>query len=429
LDREALCIGRLLVLTHVQIAQHFLLFIYSLVVAFTFYLSLLALKRLSTKNKLKKWFYVPSEKSSSNAILLGGIPLFIALLAGVSITHRTSFNMLDHVSPTQLSILYRSLIASSVVVLYGYLDDRFELKAWIKLAFQALAVCLFTLSTSGLLTSSHYSNIYFALQTIIGLALLNGVNLLDGIDGITAKVSTGLLITYGALSLATGNHLVLLLCSIMAGGLVAFYTFNRSPARIYMGEAGTTLLGLFFLTLSTLLFHSNTIQFSIIDNFSYAILPLMLPLIEVSVSFFRRLITGTSPFRGDRLHLHHILCDYQGHSHNKVSTAVSLSYLTLFTIIFTGAWHLQIVTPFVGLSLFVASSLSLYFFFGHQFWFKADQLGLPLGHVFQSIDKKEISFINLEQITSFEITLNKELIEKHRNGHHNSRKEKAPEVA
>jgi UDP-N-acetylmuramyl pentapeptide phosphotransferase/UDP-N-acetylglucosamine-1-phosphate transferase len=375
-------------------------------------LGIFSLKRLSQNNWLRKQLYLSSEKSSSKAILLGGIPLYLSLVLSILVAHKIMPELFDP-NQTQSTIVYCSLIAGSILFVYGYLDDRFEIRPWVKLACQIVAVSTFTLSTSGFLTDTHYSNIFFLGQTVIGLALLNGVNLLDGIDGITAKASGVILASFLAVSIIAGNPMVFTLSLIMLGALLAFYSFNRQPARIYMGEAGTTILGLFFLTLSTLIFEGNNGTTQIVDNFALCVFPLMHPLVEVTVSFVRRLMNGKSPFRGDRFHLHHILCDFKGHSHEFSASVIAGISSLLIAFAMSASFVFNWVNPLVSLSFYCASIITIYFAYGKEFWFKEElEQTDPFYNAFQTINKKEISLIDLDQINQFEVNLNQELIEK-----------------
>lgn len=385
-------------------APYIIFFIGSFLLAFMQYSILYNAKKFKSSNFFKKNFHIKSGKSSSNAILLGGIPLFVTTLISIGLYFLNEDNINLPLTIQQKNIILRSMLASPFLIFYGYIDDRYEIRPWVKLFFQFFSVTLFTITTSALLTSTNYSNFAFLVHLSIGMALLNGVNLLDGIDGNIVKYTIASLLLYSAISSFFNNYALLFLSTVSLGPVLAFYLFNKEPAKIYMGECGTTFLGLMLLTLSTLSFHHNMPYTTRFKNMGLALLPILLPLLEVAISFSRRLISKSSPFRGDKLHIHHILTTNKRNTHSAASNIISL---TFFSVSFTGLMISKYFDIHTMTNLVVCSTIlsSLYIFFSRKYWNISFDTEHPIYTIFSSLTKRKVNVIDLEDVQRFELKI------------------------
>lgn len=136
------------------------------------------------------------------------------------------------------------------------------------------------------------------LLTILWIVLMiNTINFLDGLDGLAAGISFIAAIAIFFLSFSLGQFAAALLTVIFAGAVLGFLPWNFNPAKIFMGDSGSMFLG-FMLSVIAIISGGKLATASLI---------LGLPLLDVIWVVIRRIFTGHSPFRADKLHLHHRL--------------------------------------------------------------------------------------------------------------------------
>ncbi|MEO5710018.1 MAG: MraY family glycosyltransferase [Nocardioidaceae bacterium] len=254
------------------------------------------------------------------------------------------------------------LLGGAMICLLGVLDDLFELDALTKLGGQVLAAGFLVLNQVRYYNFQIPGRGQFSLDptqaallsVMVVVATVNAVNFVDGLDGLAAGV-----VAIGAVAffvfaykLADANDETLaitaaLLCAALGGACVGFLPHNFFPARIFMGDSGSMLIGL-VLSGSAL---TLTGQFATIDMTQGAgstqasllptLLPILLPISILIVPFadlvlavIRRTRAGRSPFAADKEHLHHRLLEI-GHSHRR---AVLIMWLWAGLIAFGGVF-------------------------------------------------------------------------------------------
>jgi UDP-GlcNAc:undecaprenyl-phosphate GlcNAc-1-phosphate transferase len=239
------------------------------------------------------------------------------------------------------------LVSGVIICLIGVLDDRYELDSLTKLAGQVLATGIMVTKGGVQLaviylpwgngTVSLGGDLAIPVTILLAVLTINAVNFIDGLDGLAAGVSA---IAAGAFFLFS-YHLAqrgfldvaaapTLLTAALAGTCIGFLPHNFSPARIFMGDSGSMLVGLILAAGATTATTSADPQ-----AFSGALgslplaLPLMIPIAVLAIPFvdlllavIRRVSRGQSPFAPDKQHLHHRLLEI-GHSHRR---AVLLLY-------------------------------------------------------------------------------------------------------
>ncbi|PZS35932.1 MAG: undecaprenyl-phosphate alpha-N-acetylglucosaminyl 1-phosphate transferase [Pseudonocardiales bacterium] len=265
------------------------------------------------------------------------------------------------------------LIAGAIICFVGVLDDRYELDSLTKLAGQVLATGLMvTLGGVQLVdiylpwgdsgTVSLGRDLAIPVTILLTVLTINAVNFIDGLDGLAAGVTA---IAAGAFfvfsyHLARAGYLDVaavptLLTAALAGTCIGFLPHNFSPARIFMGDSGSMLIGLMLsaaATTATTATDPQTLDGA--GKYLPIALPLLLmlavlaiPFVDLMLAVVRRIARGQSPFAPDKRHLHHRLLEL-GHSHRR---AVLLMYFwtallafgaTAFSI-FHGAWVLVLM--------------------------------------------------------------------------------------
>ncbi|MDQ2748376.1 MAG: undecaprenyl/decaprenyl-phosphate alpha-N-acetylglucosaminyl 1-phosphate transferase [Actinomycetota bacterium] len=251
------------------------------------------------------------------------------------------------------------LVAGAVICIVGVLDDRYELDSLTKLAGQVLATgIMVTLGGVQLVdiylpwgdsgTVSLGRDLAIPVTILLTVLTINAVNFIDGLDGLAAGVTA---IAAGAFfvfsyHLARVGYLDVaavptLLTAALAGTCIGFLPHNFSPARIFMGDSGSMLVGLMLSAAATTATTSTDPQ---AFGSAFGSLPLALPLlipvavlavpfVDLLLALVRRMARGQSPFAPDKRHLHHRLLQF-GHSHRR---SVLLLYFWSALLAFGGA--------------------------------------------------------------------------------------------
>lgn len=376
--------------------------------ALTTSLFFILLKISKSENKfLKKYLYVPARKSKTNAIQLGGLPLGVGIIASMGICILFP-ELLNVFSKKDIRIVQNFIIAGGLVTAYGYLDDMFELKPTVKLGCQVLSVVIYATFSSHLL-SSHHSQIVFLIICFWGLGVVNGSNLLDGLDTLTLKIG---MVSYSVFMFLGAYHQsskIFVCASLFMACLMAFYFFNREPAKIHLGEVGGSLVGFSMLLLSSFLWDSvKANHWSPVRSGVLAIIPLTLPMVELGVSFVRRIYNKKSPFRGDTLHVHHILNREFGIKPSNVASIMALGYfLTMATAV-----YIQIlVHPYFALMSVIVLQCVLYLAIGWPYWKSEDAISITPSALLEYLSKKDVTIIESSQIDNFRLTILEEGVE------------------
>ena len=255
--------------------------------------------------------------------ILGGTVILLGTWLGLAVYLGFTDDSLLEVAGIFPNILAGSLI----IYLIGLVDDFRPINAWLKLAaqtaaglvlyFGGLSIDLLSvpvLGTTGL-------NGFSVLITVFWVvALSNAINLIDGLDGLATGVSAIASATMVILGVLFRIDAVIVVSLCLLGSLSAFWIFNRYPARIFLGDGGSLLIGYFFAVLSLIV---------PIKSFTTAALfmPLVIlgvPLTETLSSFLRRLLAGKNVMKADRRHIFHYL-QHLGLTHGQI---VNLFYLS-----------------------------------------------------------------------------------------------------
>ncbi len=253
------------------------------------------------------------------------------------------------------------LIGATIIVVLGIVDDIKALPALPKLLVQIIsAIIPVAAGTRINFVSIPFSNAADAatnipINTIIScivsvlwiVAVTNAVNLIDGLDGLAAGVSTiaSASILFIALIDGTSPFDVILIPVCLVGACLGFLPYNLNPAKIFMGDTGATFLGYIMAVMSIKgLFKSYTVI-----TFIAPVLILGLPLFDTSFAIIRRIIRRQPIMQADRGHLHHRLIDMGFNQKQTVSVLYTISALLgLSAIIMEG------YKPSVGILLLIS---------------------------------------------------------------------------
>jgi UDP-GlcNAc:undecaprenyl-phosphate GlcNAc-1-phosphate transferase len=304
---------------------------------------------------------------------LGGLAMYGGVCAAFLVAH--SLPALSAVF--KYSDVEAVVVAGGFLVLLGLADDRWQLDAVTKLAGQTVAAGLMILLGLQLLTVTFpgvgaviLGTMGVPLTVLLVLVTVNAVNFIDGLDGLLAGVGAiaALALFVFSYSLASGRVTIgvaqerisapTLIAVVLAGACLGFLPHNFNPARVFMGDSGSMLIGLMLAASVT----------SLTGQFNYSnlppkaafpvLLPVLLPLAVLAVPFIdlllavvRRTRAGRSPFAPDKMHLHHRLLEI-GHSQTR---AVVIMYFWTALLAFTGV---AVSLAGVGVVLGIAASIA-----------------------------------------------------------------------
>lgn len=235
---------------------------------------------------------------------MGGLAIFLGFLFSVLIF-------------AELTAPVKSMLLGGVIiVVLGIFDDIYALGAKFKFVVQILAalVAIFGGSRIEVISNPNIfsDNPYWELGllsipvTLIWIvAVTNSVNLIDGLDGLACGVSTISSMCMLVIALAVSDGQVAFLMAALAGACIGFIPYNLNPAKIFMGDTGSTFLGYVLAVVSI----QGLFKFYNIISFVVPFLMLGLPIFDTCFAFVRRLANGQSPMHADRSHVHHRLID------------------------------------------------------------------------------------------------------------------------
>jgi UDP-GlcNAc:undecaprenyl-phosphate GlcNAc-1-phosphate transferase len=241
---------------------------------------------------------------------LGGLAVFAAILLALGAMMLLGNMVSDRVLAEGGRGL-ALLVACLAVFLLGVYDDLRAASPWQKLMVQVLAAgLLFAAGYRVELLSNPFTHTPISLGwwglplTLVWLvAISNAFNLIDGLDGLAAGVGLFAGISLFLLAALASNVFVAAIAAAIAGALLGFLPHNFHPARIYLGDSGSLTTGLALAALSIASAQKGAVMVSV----AIPLLIFGLPLLEVSVTTTRRLLSGHPLFRRDEEHFHHRL--------------------------------------------------------------------------------------------------------------------------
>ena len=294
---------------------------------------------------------------------MGGLAIFFGFLLSVLVF-------------LPLSKQYRGMLLGAVIiVILGIFDDIYALPAKPKFLVQIVAALIavhagcriYILSNINIFSSDPFwilgwLSIPISVFWIVGIT--NAVNLIDGLDGLACGVSTISSMTLLVIALTVSEPDVAVLTAALAGACIGFLPYNLNPAKIFMGDTGSTFLGFILATVSI----QGLFKFYTIISFAVPFLMLGLPIFDTSFAILRRLAKGQSPMTPDRGHIHHRLID-MGFSQKQavavlyvISAILGLSAVVLTTSGVVKAMLLLValcVTGWMAIRIFISHNSTI----------------------------------------------------------------------
>lgn len=283
----------------------------------------------------KRLFDLPDERKIHRVPIpsIGGVGIFAGFIAAFLLT----------VTFTESAHSFQYLVAALMVIFFvGVKDDLTNLPPLKKFLGQILAACILIFKGGFVLTNMdgilgiHELPLVasYSISLITIVVIINAYNLIDGVDGLASSLSL-LSAAMFAVFFAVNNDLAFAcIATSIAGALAAFLIFNFNPARIFMGDTGSLVLGLLnaVLVIEFINFNSSATAATAVLHLEaspaigFAIL--FVPLFDTLRVFSLRILHGESPFTPDRNHIHHILLRL-GLGHKKVTIYLFLANLAV----------------------------------------------------------------------------------------------------
>ena len=296
---------------------------------------------------------------------LGGLAIYGGFLGSILI-----FGQLDE---TMLCVL----LGAAIIVALGIFDDVLALGAKLKFVVQivaaAIPVCIGDLQI-GLFTNLNplsdtpfvHLGILAVPVTIIWIVgITNAVNLIDGLDGLAVGVSSIAAITMLAVALLTGNMPIAITMAALAGACIGFMPYNLNPAKIFMGDTGSTFLGYMLATVSIM----GLFKFYAVISFAVPFLILGLPIFDTANAIIRRVAAGRSPMSPDRGHVHHKLIDMGFNQKQAVAILYAISAtLGLTAVVLTSSGEVKAIV--LLLAVLAAILVGACIIYGAEHWSK-----------------------------------------------------------
>lgn len=282
---------------------------------------------------------------------VGGIMIFAALLVN-------AFFWLA-VGPAPSTAIFQSgsaLAACTVVIFFMGLKDDIvglapskKLLVHLAVGFILVAVGGFKIETFGGLfgVGELPEGLSLAFSMFVYIVIVNALNLIDGVDGLVGGYAVIALSAFALWFLQTGQTPFAVIALSLAGAMTGFLVFNHAPARIFLGDSGSLLVGLVCYALATRLI--NTPMSEVPEAWNGISMPVLAmailayPLMDTLRVFCLRAARGISPFSPDRNHLHHRLM-MRTRNHAKTSMFVYVFSLSIVGI----AWARPYVFPQLG---------------------------------------------------------------------------------
>lgn len=286
---------------------------------------------------------------------LGGIAIYVGFVIGILTT-------VTDLSSNQS--VWGILLGGTLIVVVGVIDDIKELSPKYKLLGQfASAAILVAFGIKIEFVTNPFGGMFYLgiwgipITIFWVVSIINAVNLIDGLDGLAAGVSTIAAATMLLVGLQEGNAWVVLLTAALAGSALGFLRYNFNPATIFMGDTGAMFLGFILATVSA----AGAVKSATAATLIVPVIAMGVPIFDTLFAIIRRRAQGQPISQGDKSHLHHRLLQL-GLSHKQavlvvyvISIGLGLTAIVINGATNTQAWILVVAT----MSLMIAGAWKL----------------------------------------------------------------------
>jgi UDP-GlcNAc:undecaprenyl-phosphate GlcNAc-1-phosphate transferase len=290
----------------------------------------------------------PRPRLGGVGIFIGFFTAFYALFFAVYLLQDTPYYIHVDLSLFQIMLYICSILFFFLLGLY---DDFKGLKAYQKLGVELIiATILFHIGFKiELLTlpfmkdSIDIGLLSYPLTLLWIIGVANAINLIDGLDGLAGGVIAIAALTIIIICIQDKLIFPAIIITALLGGTLGFLPYNIYPSKILMGDSGSLFAGTILATISLKTAHKASLGIALM----IPIIFLAIPVMDAVLSFFRRLIKGTNPFKGDNDHIHHRLMK-KGFSEKK-AVVILLILTAIFSVISILVSNFRGTTRFIAL--------------------------------------------------------------------------------
>lgn len=255
----------------------------------------------------------PSERKMHKAPIPvgGGVAIYLSFFVTILVATIMFPLSGQTFTPRDMSILFSLFLGGTLTMLVGLIDDILNMPPKVKLLCQiiiGLIVISFGVSITfiknplgGFFYFPHWLSIIVTLFWIVGI--MNAINLLDGLDGLLAGVSTISATIFFIVAMMKGQILVAILMAALAGATLGFLRYNFNPAQLFMGDTGSLFLGILFACLSVMGALKGTTTVALF----VPVFIMGLPILDTLWAIVRRALKKQPIFKADKGHIHHRL--------------------------------------------------------------------------------------------------------------------------
>lgn len=287
-------------------------------------------------SKAKKLFDIPDERKIHKHPIpsLGGFGIFVGFALALLL-------MLDFSGLKEMQYYFAAFF---IIFFLGIKDDIVILSAQKKFIGQLLVAAILMFKAKLLIPDMHGfmgidsipTTLQYLLTLFVIILIINAYNLIDGVDGLAGSLGLITSSIFGVFFLLNNNYDYAIMAFSLSGSILAFLIYNYQPAKIFMGDTGSMLIGLVNTILVIKFIEiaptASAVKLAATPALGFGIL--LLPLMDTLRVFGIRIIHGRSPFSPDRNHLHHLLLD-RGLNHRTIAltlagTSILFSVLSFF---------------------------------------------------------------------------------------------------
>lgn len=249
------------------------------------------------------------------------------------------------------------IIGAWLICLIGLVDDKYDLKPLVKFFGQLIAIAVpisygIVIDTISPFGFEINFGVFSILVTVIWMAaIINAINLIDGLDGLATGVVIIGLASIAVITIFQQNIFVMMLCIILLGSCLGFLPYNFHPAKTFLGDNGAMMLGYIIGVLSIIGFKNITFI-----SLFFPIIILGVPFMDIFFAAVRRYREGVSVWRADKNHLHHRV-QQLGFSHRE--TVVLIYFIALLFAIGGVIMYLATVPGAVIIAILLLFTMNL----------------------------------------------------------------------
>lgn len=293
--------------------------------------------------------------------VMGGIAVFFGLLLGLCSSQ---------IIYTDYIFIY---VAAMLVLLYiGIIDDILNLSPKLRFIMEIAVITMLILVTDcslnnfyglwGIYSIPEWLAVPLTIFATVGI--INGINLIDGVNGLSTGFCIMASILFGILFYTLNNTAMLVIAASTAGSIIPFFIHNvfGNKTRMFIGDGGALVMGV-IMSIFTIEIISTNSDSALLSSKGIGLIPFCLSVLSIPVFdtlrvMSRRILRGTSPFHADKTHLHHVFIDL-GFSH--IGTTISILSLNFLVVIIWWLSYKLGASIDVQLYVVLATSISVTF--------------------------------------------------------------------